>query len=477
MKYSIWRILFLLSVLIGITGILFVLGISLFFYQYNVNQVIKDKIVSLELISNTIAGPSWTVKDSYPGTVENIFRGALKMPGVKFIRIVNTDTKTIEKSGDKTEVGIRIDNLPTFKREVIVRDNYFNGEPIKEFSIRSRDGSNLWMGVSLKNVKKNILFAAMMIALITLLLLAIVVIVFILVRHTIMKPLLLLINAFERIKNGDYNTQLDETKITELQNVFHSFNKMTKKVREAERRIMEELKRTKQLDKIKSEFISIAAHQLRTPLSAVKWTLKMIIDGDLGELNPEQKTFLLQGYQTNERTIRLVNDFLNVVRIEEGRFGYKFSMIQMEDLIESVVHDFTHKIKEKKIKFTYKKPASPLPKVKIDPSRMRLALQNLIDNAIKYTPKGGSVTIFIEHSKLKIKVCIKDTGIGIPKNQLNRLFSKFFRSDNAIKKQTEGSGLGLFIVKNIIEKHGGKISVESEENKGSTFSFTLPINN
>jgi signal transduction histidine kinase len=475
MKNSIWRIITFLFTFVGITGLLFVFSISYFFYQYNVDQVISDKITDLELISNTLAGPSWTVKESYPGTAENVFRGVLKMPGVKFIRIVDTETKIIEKSGDREEAGTTIKNLPAFKREVTYRDNIYNEETIKEFSIKARDGSNVWMGVSFDYVKEKALYSTIMIGIITLLLLVITVImVFLLVRHVIMRPLLLLINAFERLKNGDYNVKLGSSRIDEIQKVFSSFDKMTKKVNEAEIKMAEELKRTKQLDRIKSEFISIAAHQLRTPLSAVKWTLKMVIDGDLGNLNSEQKTFLMQGYQTNERTIRLVNDFLNVVRIEEGRFGYQFSLIQLEDLIDNIIQDFTHRINKKKIKFIFNKPSSPLPKVNVDPTKMRLAIQNLIDNALKYTPSGGSVTISIQYSKLYIRVSVQDTGMGIPKNQLKRLFGKFFRSDNAIRRQTEGSGLGLFIVKNIIEEHGGKVSVESEENKGSTFSFTLP---
>ncbi len=478
MKYSIWRILFFLFVFIGITGMLFVLSISFFFYKFNVNQVIETKISDLELISSTMAGPSWTVKESYPGTIENTFRGVLNMPGVKFIRIIDKKTNTIEKSGDFKEVGLEINNIPEFKRDVTVQNGIFDNKLIKELTIRARDGSNIWMGVSLENVRKKVLSASLMIGIITLLLLSITVIItYLLVSYIIMKPLLLLVNAFEKIKNKKYDTQLKDTRIAELQNVFQSFNKMTKKVREAELKMSEELKRAKQLDRIKSEFISIAAHQLRTPLSAVKWTLKMVIDEDLGKLNSEQKTFLMQGYKTNERTIRLVNDFLNVVRIEEGRFGYEFKTIQIEDLIDNIVQDFEHRIKEKKIKFTFNKPPIPSPKAKIDPAKMRLAIQNLIDNAIKYTPKKGSVTISIKYDKLFIRVSIKDTGMGIPKNQIQRLFGKFFRSDNAIRKQTEGSGLGLFIVKNIIEKHGGGVSVESEEDKGSTFSFTLPANN
>lgn len=240
--------------------------------------------------------------------------------------------------------------------------------------------------------------------------------------------------------------------------------------------VLHDISREKEIENIKSEFVSTAAHQLRTPLSAIKWTLQMIIDGDLGYLSPEQKTFLMQGYKSNERMINLVNDLLNVARIEEGRFGYQFSLIQLEDLIQTIIQDFTYKIKEKKINFRYLRPPNPLPKVNVDPAKMRLAIGNLIDNAMKYTPENKQVTISIKYDKLNLEVSVKDDGIGIPINQQKKLFSKFFRSENAVRAQTEGSGLGLFIVKNIIEKHKGQIWFKSAENQGSIFCFTLPVN-
>lgn len=240
--------------------------------------------------------------------------------------------------------------------------------------------------------------------------------------------------------------------------------------------ILHDVSREKMVDRLKSEFITIAAHQLRTPLSAIKWSVKMLIDGDLGELAPDRKALLMQAYKSNERMIRLVNDLLNVARIEEGRFKYDFIDIQLGDLIEMITRDFAHKIKEKKIKFYYKRPNKRLPKVKIDHQKMRLAIQNLLDNSIKYTSVNGEIKISINKSKSNIKVSIRDTGMGISKNEQSRLFGKFFRSVIAIKKETEGSGLGLFITKNIIEKHGGTIGVKSEgEGKGSEFWFTIPI--
>lgn len=476
MKTSIWRILFFLFVLIGITGLLFIFSITVFFYKFNIESTIESKKTELELISNALSGPSWTVKQLYPGTTENILRGVMDMPGSVFIRIVNNN-REIEQSANPKEKGMKIVDLPAFERTVKVRDGVYDNKPIKEFSIMSRDGSYIWLGVSFENIKNSILYSSNWFGIITLLLLSItVIIVYLLVKAVMIRPLLLLINAFEKLKGGDYKVKLNSNISTiEMHKVFRSFNKTVERIENTESKLADELKRAKEIDRLKSEFISTAAHQLRTPLSAVKWTLKMLVDGDFGTLNSEQKTFLMQGYQSNERMIDLVNDLLDVARIEEGRFGFNFSFIQLEDLIDNIVQDFTHRIEEKKIKFKFIKPDEKLPKVRVDPSRIRLVIQNLIDNAIKYTPEVGEVTVLIKYSKLNIEFSVKDSGIGIPANQINRLFTKFFRSDNALKMQTEGSGLGLFIVKNIVEKHGGKIWVESKENKGSTFAFSLPV--
>lgn len=239
--------------------------------------------------------------------------------------------------------------------------------------------------------------------------------------------------------------------------------------------ILHDVTREKMIERMKSEFVSIAAHQLRTPLSAIKWTLKMFLDGDLGEITKEQGEFIEKIYQSNERMINLINDLLNVARIEEGRYIYNPILTEFEPIIESVIENHKEKIEKKKIKFEFKKPERKLPKVLVDVEKIKLVIDNLLDNALKYTLEGGSVTISLQHKEREIEFSIKDTGVGIPKNQQNRVFSKFFRGANVIKMETEGSGLGLFITKNIVEAHGGKIWFESEEGKGTTFYFTLPV--
>lgn len=229
------------------------------------------------------------------------------------------------------------------------------------------------------------------------------------------------------------------------------------------------------IEKLKTEFISLAAHQLRTPLSAVKWILGSLLDGEAGKLNKEQTKMVQQGYQSNERMIHLINDLLYVAEIEEGKFLKNESYQSIEMLIDNVIASYKKKIKEKKIKVVFKKPENPLPEVKIDAEKIKLVINNMVDNAIDYSKKGGEVIISARAEGGNIRIIVKDMGIGIPEDEQERLFDRFFRASNAIKIDTTGTGLGLFISKNIIDAHRGKIFFESKKDKGSTFGFELPI--
>jgi PAS domain S-box-containing protein len=242
--------------------------------------------------------------------------------------------------------------------------------------------------------------------------------------------------------------------------------------------VLHDVTREKNIEKMKTEFVSISAHQLRTPLSAIKWTLRMILDEDMGTVTPEQREILEKSYDSNERMINLVNDLLNVTRIEEGRFLSKLEPAQMEELVQSTVDSLQEEAKRRKISLIFAKTGQPLlPIIKLDKEKMKLALDNLVTNALKYNNnKNGKVEVSVkENAGKEMQVEIKDNGLGIPKAQQSRIFTKFFRGENVVRLEVDGSGLGLYTVKNIIEAHGGKIWFESEEGKGTTFYFTLPL--
>lgn len=243
------------------------------------------------------------------------------------------------------------------------------------------------------------------------------------------------------------------------------------------RKIMAIAMREETLHKAKSEYISLLAHQLRTPLTSTKWNINTLLDGDWGELNDKQKKFLSRSYETNEQMIRLVNDLLNITRIEEGRYDFKPRKTDVLALVVRVADAFREQAKVAGVKLIIEKPRtkSRVPMVPLDAEKIEMAVGNLIDNAIRYNKPNGSVRVSVAREVHVVHIKVADTGVGIPERQKPALFSRFFRGDNVIKMQVQGFGLGLFIVKNIIEHHRGTVTVESKENEGAAFTITLPL--
>ncbi len=243
-------------------------------------------------------------------------------------------------------------------------------------------------------------------------------------------------------------------------------------------KIFYDLTKEKTVDRLKSEFISIAAHQLRTPSSGVKWALRMILDGELGDISKESKEYLKKAYSANNKMITLINDLLNVSRMESGKFIYELKKIDLSTLLKESIEDSKITAQERNIELKLK-ITCPESSIMIDEKKIKLSIHNLLTNAIKYSKDGGEVEINLtidKDDKDYTHISVKDSGIGINEKDKKRLFSKFFRCENAIRLQTEGSGLGLFIVKNVIIAHKGQIWLESKINEGSTFHIKLPIN-
>ncbi len=225
---------------------------------------------------------------------------------------------------------------------------------------------------------------------------------------------------------------------------------------------------------MKSEFVSVVSHQLKSPLTGMRWSLELLRGGKIGELNDKQSDYLKSTYENVSRMIRLVNDLLDVSRIENEGIKMIPQKISFGKTVEDVVNEleFFAKANNTQIKF---KSEDSIPKVYVDPTRARMVVQNLIDNAIKYSSMKGDVEIELLKKGNFVCCRVHDSGVGIPEKEQKKVFNKFFRSNNVTKKQTVGTGLGLYIAKAIIESSGGKIGFTSEEGKGSVFWFTLPI--
>jgi len=257
-----------------------------------------------------------------------------------------------------------------------------------------------------------------------------------------------------------------------------SFNKkLEKEVEERTKELREAYEELKKLDKAKSEFVSIASHQLRTPLTAVKGYISMILEGTYGKMPEKVKKPLENIYLYNERLIKLVNDLLNISRIEAGRMEMKLKRSSIEEIISSVVEELKNEAKNKGIYLKWEKAKKPLPKILIDKDKIRQVIMNIIDNAIRYTEKGGvTINLKSQISSQSIRIIVKDTGMGLTKYELSKMFESFSRGTAGTRLYTEGVGLGLYVAKKFVWMHDGEIRAESKgKGKGSTFYIELPI--
>ncbi|MFC1632848.1 ATP-binding protein [Patescibacteria group bacterium] len=249
--------------------------------------------------------------------------------------------------------------------------------------------------------------------------------------------------------------------------------KMAEEVKKKTSELKKANARLKQLDKTKSEFLSIASHQLRTPASGIKGYLSMLSEGDFGRVTKRQGVVVNNLLANIERLIGVINTFLNVSRIEQGRFEIVKDETDVVEMVKSVMMDLQTRADQKSLDLKFTPPKS-FPLIPLDEEKLRHVVINFIDNAIKYTP-DGSIEIILEERKTEIQVTVKDTGIGLSQADISKLFEKFSRAQGIEQVHTEGSGLGLFVAKRVVEGHGGKIWAESKgRGKGSKFCFTIP---
>ncbi|MEK7187620.1 MAG: ATP-binding protein [Patescibacteria group bacterium] len=227
------------------------------------------------------------------------------------------------------------------------------------------------------------------------------------------------------------------------------------------------------LIKSKNEFIAVASHQLRTPVTNLKWSLESLANE--GGLSEAAQGYLTSAMEGQKLLLAVIEDLLSTSKIEEGRFGYEIKEADLVDFIGEILPYAKTEAEKIGVKLYFDRPTNPLPKVFMDTQKITMVLENLLDNALRYNVKDGEVTVRLVpvEGQPFIDVQVKDTGVGIPKSATEKLFTKFFRAENVMKSQTTGTGLGLYIARNIIQAHGGRVWAESEENRGTTMHFTL----
>jgi signal transduction histidine kinase len=217
----------------------------------------------------------------------------------------------------------------------------------------------------------------------------------------------------------------------------------------------------------------MASHQLRTPLTSVKGYVSMVLEGDVGKIAPMQRKLLEQAFISSQRMVYLIADLLNVSRLRTGKFIIEPGPTDLSDVIQGEVAQLRDIAKSRGLELAYKPPPQ-FPALMLDEAKIRQVIMNFTDNAIYYTPSGGHITLNLVDKPESVEFTVVDDGMGVPKNEQHRLFTKFYRAANAKKARPDGTGLGLFMAKKVVAAQGGAIIFSSVEGKGSTFGFTFP---
>lgn len=259
-----------------------------------------------------------------------------------------------------------------------------------------------------------------------------------------------------------------------FEEIAHFNETLQEQVREATSELRESNKKLKSLDNAKDEFISMASHQLRTPLTSVKGYISIVLEGDAGKLNPSQKQLLDQAFASSQRMVYLISDFLNVSRLQTGKFTIERTPVNLADIVQQEVHQLLSTATSRELRIDANVP-SDMPTLLLDEAKVRQAIMNFIDNAIFYSHPGGVIKVDLVKTGKDITLTVQDQGIGVPASERHQLFTKFYRATNARTARPDGTGVGLFLAKKVVVAHGGVMIFNSVEGKGSTFGFRLPL--
>ncbi|RYX79128.1 hypothetical protein EON76_00130 [bacterium] len=228
------------------------------------------------------------------------------------------------------------------------------------------------------------------------------------------------------------------------------------------------------LDEVKDEFISMASHQLRTPLTSIKGYMSMVLEGDMGKITPQQHAVLTEAFNSSERMVRLIADFLNVSRLQTGKFIIEKNPVDIVSVVKGEIDSLQLIAKSHDMKLAFHAPKTPI-MIAIDEAKVRQVIMNFVDNAIYYSRANSTITVNVEAKDSAINFTVVDAGIGVPLEEQAMLFNKFFRAKNARKQRPDGTGVGLYLAKKVITAHDGKMIFASNAGEGSTFGFSIPV--
>ncbi len=464
------------NIFIGLLGFFFVLGVlfvlvSTIVFFGNLNEeVMQEKEIVISSVAQLL------FSEDLEEVPDSVIRAALAEPatqrGVQAVHLVDVDSGRVMISTESAREGAAISVPPYTVGAVETTEEMVGGTDLVHFTYGSGDGRVLWLAYEqlfltgptlVLAIQQTFLFASL-IALFA-------VALYIIGNNFIVTPLQSVQRSLRTIGQGDLSERLPAGPPNEFGQLFATFNRMAEQL-EASR------ERDKRVSDMKSNFISTAAHQLRTPITGVRWGLQSLKNGDFGDVNEQQIKILGDAEEKTKELSAVVSTLLDIAGLEEGQTGYNEESASFRELLETIVaeynntdamaeHEFTASV------FPATDPNDPVT-LSLDVERMRWVVRNLLDNARNYTPEGGTITLTAECGADGVTVQVADTGVGIPPKEQDNIFNKFYRASNAVRVKSNGNGLGLFIAKSIVEHHGGTLTFTSREGEGTTFMFTLP---
>lgn len=448
-----------LTIKLGIV-ILIVALISLMVVYFTNAHMVKIEIEDeankyTELLEGGLEIPLWNLDKE---TIESIALSYFQNDLIGEIKIVDSWGQVYFDKSDEMKDFILTEEIQIFHKEQEIGKVKFSFS--RDYFVFYKRYATLW---SLAVLSINIFIFVILLRFI--------------LKRDLVKPLLVLAEGVEMFAKGDLTKKIIIKRNDEIGMLAEVFNEMTKKLAAREKKLKQTMKKLKELDELKDDFLNVATHELKTPLIPIKSQVELLLDGDYGKLNEEQKDAIEMISRNEEHLNSLVSDVLDITKIKSKKLKLISEKVDLAKIIDEVVRNAKVVAKEKKINL--KVGVTPqLPQAILDSRCISQVMGNLLDNAIKFTPKNGEIKIEIKKDKKNLVISIKDTGIGMNKKTLGKLFTPFFQGDADITRKYGGTGLGLSICKGIIEAHGGKIWAKSSGlNKGSVFSFSLPIKN
>ncbi len=442
------------------------------FYESLSAQVIQERIVLMKMIGASVTSYTQEAQniDGYTSQTRTLFSSiAENERGLAFVRLIRVSDGTIILSADSREEYSNI-QLPAYLRgEIITGYRRVHGGTVLDVTYGISDDLVLWSGINNAFLTNPAIVLAVQLAfLTTALFFGLGLFLYISSNMYLIMPIQKLQRSLERVSIGDYTARLPEGPQNEFALIFSSFNHMIDAVQDAR-------KHDTEVAQMKTDFIAIAAHQLRTPLSAVRWALELVLEDGGQNLTTKQRHVLQRGHESTLHIVQLVNDLLSVDRIEHEVTDIRHAQADICHILASVVDKAQLEAVQRSITIQQEYELKDCVEVWADPDRLGVALGNIMDNALRYTQNGGVITLDLGTSKGFLYIRISDTGIGIPEEYHDKLFTKFYRAPNAVRHAPNGSGLGLYMARQIIRRHGGTVKIASTEGRGTAVTIRLPI--